>query len=516
MERIAAGNMRPVAVLGATGYVGGRLVPELLKKGHRVRALVRSPEKLRCRSFSHADLLEIRKANALDDSDLSLALEGCSEAFYLVRSTTSKSTEARTEDIQVARNMIKAANDAGLSRIICLGPQSGRDGCKDISHRDFPVEPGEILKSGPVPVTWLRTSIIIGSGSASFEIIRYLVERMPIMIAPRWLRSKIRPVAVRDVLSCLTACLETKETVGLTLDLVGPEELTVQDLFNIYAEEAGLPGRVAIPVGLSAPGIGAYWINLVTPVPASRALSFVESLCDSHTVEDKTLRNLLSLELTPPREAIRRALQRVEQHQVETCWSDAGDLKPPEWLQCGDADWTGGNILECNYKVLLDCPREEVWNVLRTMGGATGWFFSDALWRARGFIDRLVGGVGTSRGRRSRHEIRTGDALDFWRVLVAEENERLTLLAEMKLPGEAILHFSLWPRGKGCELKQTARFLPKGLLGLAYWHAMAPFHHYLFKGMLRRIAERSGCSLNREPEEFFGAHEVCRLPDDWD
>ncbi len=411
--------------------------------------------------------------------------------------------------------MVHAAHNAGLSRIICLGPQPTPDDCKDAPSRDFAVDPGEILKSGPVPVTWLRTPMILGSGSASFEIIRHLAERMPVMLAPRWLRSKTRPVAIRDVLHCLAACLESLDTAGITLDVVGPDELTCQDLLDIYAEEAGLPGRLTIPVDLSVPGIGAYWINLVTPVPVSHALPFVESLCGNSTAEATRFRNLLPVEPTSAREAIRKALQRVEQHQVETCWSDAGELTPPEWLRCGDAEWAGGKIFECNYKVVLDCPREEVWNVLRTMGGATGWFFSDALWRARGFIDRLVGGVGASRGRRSRHEIRTGDALDFWRVLVAEENERLTLLAEMKLPGEAILHFSLHPLGRRCELRQSARFLPKGLLGLVYWNAMAPFHHFLFKGMLRRIAEKTRCTLRREPEQFAGAAEVCRLPDDW-
>ncbi|NTV41812.1 MAG: NAD(P)H-binding protein, partial [Syntrophobacteraceae bacterium] len=217
MERSGIGNMGPVAVLGATGYVGGRLVPELLRRGYRVRALVRSPEKLRCRPFSHVDHLEITRANALDEKDLRRALQGCSTAFYLVRSTTlGGGTESKREDLQAARNMVHAAHNAGLSRIICLGPQPTPDDCKDIPGRDLPVDPGEILKSGPVPVTWLRTSMILGSGSASFEIIRHLAERMPVMLAPRWLRSKTRPVAIRDVLHCLAACLESLDTAGIT------------------------------------------------------------------------------------------------------------------------------------------------------------------------------------------------------------------------------------------------------------------------------------------------------------
>lgn len=508
----------PIAVIGATGYIGGRLVPLLLERGWRVRACARSTGKLSCRPFAAYPDLEIARADVMDRASLEAALAGCRAAFYLVHSMRPGTDDFSSADRTAAENMARAAEAAGVARIIYLGGLGDEDDPGLSHHLKSRLETGRVLADGPVPVTTLRAAMILGSGSASFEIMRYLVDRLPVMVTPRWVRTQAQPIAVSDVLNYLAGCLEHPETAGETYDIGGPDVMDYEGIFAVYAQEAGLAQRLIVPVPVLTPRLSSLWIHLVTPVPASLARPLAEGLRNRVVCKDNRIRDIIPTELLSVRQAIRRALDRVNQHAVPTCWSDAGDPHPPEWLTrpsewaaCGDAPYAGGTVHEASYRVDLDCPPEAVWPTIARIGGRTGWYYGDALWRLRGLADRLLGGVGLRRGRRHPVELGVGDALDFWRVLAVEPGRRLLLLAEMKVPGQAVLQFALEPLGNGCRLTQVARFLPRGLWGMVYWWSMAPFHAWLFKGMLRSMARATDCHLLSGPEPFRDHGASCSL-----
>ena len=492
---------KPALVTGATGYVGGRLVPRLLNAGYRVRALGRSLSKLRSRPWGNHPLLELAQGDVMDGASLVQAAQGCWAAFYLVHSMTAVARDFAAADRQAARNMAQAAAALGLDRIIYLGGLGGADDPNLSEHLRSRHEVAHILQSGAVPTTFLRAAMILGSGGAAFEILRYLVDRLPVMIAPRWVHTPVQPIAITNVLTYLMGCLEHDETRGQTFDIGGPEVVTYRQLMDIYAEEAHLHRRLVIPVPVLTPRLSSYWIHLVTPVPASLARPLAEGLANPVVCLDNRIREIIPQELLDCRQTIRLALQRVEQQRVETCWSDAGPLTPPEWAACGDAAYTGGTILSLGYRVVLQATPAEVWQPLTRIGGATGWYYGDFLWAIRGWTDRLLGGSGLRRGRRHPTELHTGDALDFFRVLEIEPGRRLLLLAEMKMPGEATLEFRLATLADGAtELTQTARFLPRGLSGIAYWYLLDPFHQIIYQGMLRAIAAVTGKPITAGPE----------------
>lgn len=500
-----------VAVTGATGYVGGRLVPFLLERGRRVKVLGRSEAKLRCRPWGRHHLLEVAKADVLDGPSLTAALKGCRAAYYLVHSMRPGEKDFARADRTAAQNMASSAAEAGLERIIYLGGL-GEDSPTLSKHLRSRAEVAKILKAGPVPVTYLRAAVILGAGSASFEVMRYLVERLPVMVTPRWVRTPCQPIAIRNVIHYLAGCLDGEDTRGETFDIGGPDILTYQDLMRIYAEEAGLPRRLIIPVPALSPRLSSYWLHLMTPVPPALAMPLVEGLKSPVVCSENRIRAVIPQMLLTCREAIRIALDRIRQNQVETCWSDAGEARPPEWVTCGDAPYAGGTIFECGYHALLKAPAEQVWEVIRRIGGTSGWYFGDSLWKLRGALDRLAGGIGLRRGRRHPEEILVGDALDFWRVLEVSESRRLLIQAEMKLPGEAVLDFRLRPTAKGeTEILQLSRFLPKGLFGLIYWYALYPLHQYIFKGMLKAIAHRTSAPILKGPEKYKPGSGVCPL-----
>jgi uncharacterized protein YndB with AHSA1/START domain len=356
--------------------------------------------------------------------------------------------------------------------------------------------------------------MILGAGSASFEILRYLVDRLPVMVTPRWVRTPSQPISISNVLTYLQGCLEHDETLGETFDIGGPDVLSYRELMNIYAEEAGLPRRWVIPVPVLTPRLSSYWIHLVTPLPASIARPLAEGLRNTVVCKDHRIRSIIPQKLMSCRETIRTALERIRQEQVDTCWSDAGALCPPEWITCGDADYAGGTITECGYRVTLEASPEEVWEPVSRIGGKTGWYHGNALWWLRGTMDRLAGGSGLRRGRRHPSQLYVGDALDFWRVLEVEPPSRLVLLAEMKMPGEALLEFRITPRGQGrTELEQLSRFLPRGLGGIAYWYSLYPFHQWIFGGMLKAIARSIQKPVVSGPERFTPKlYHACSIP----
>ena len=504
----------PILVTGATGYVGGRLIPALLAAGYRVRAMGRNLGKMGCRPWAGHSRVELVQGDVLDLESLKQAACGCRVAYYLVHSMIAQKEKFVEADRRAARNMVAAATAAGVGRIIYLGGLAeAKDGALS-KHLRSRIEVADILQSGPVPTTDLRTPMILGSGSASFEILRYLVERLPAMTTPRWVRSLNQPIAIRNVIAYLIGCLEHEETTGKTYDIGGPDILTYRDLLDIYAEEAHLSKRLIIPVPVLTPTLSALWIHLISPVPASIAQPLTEGLTSDAVCTENRIQSIIPQKLLSCREAIRLALDRLKQEKVDTCWMDAGDLLEPEWAHCGDADWAGGTIMNCGYRAEIEATVDEVWQPVSQIGGKTGWYFGNFLWRLRGIMDRLVGGVGLRRGRRHPTEIGVGDALDFWRVLEVDAPQRLLLVAEMKTPGEALLEFQITPQANGqVELQMLSRFLPKGLFGILYWYGLYPFHQWIFYGMLKAIAKSINKPIASDPERFTPKlHTSCALP----
>ena len=505
---------KPILVAGATGYVGGRLIPALLDAGYCVRAMGRSLEKLACRPWGHHPNMDLIRGDVLDLESLKRALSGCGVAYYLVHSMIAQKHKFVEADRRAAQNMVSSAESIGIERMIYLGGLSEKKGGPLSKHLRSRIEVAEILQSGKVPVTDLRAPMILGSGSASFEILRYLVERLPVMITPRWVRSLNQPIAIRNVVNYLVGCLEHPETIGHTYDIGGPNVVAYRDLMDIYAQEAKLPKRWIIPVPVLTPTLSAYWIHLISPVPHSIALPLTEGLTSNAVCSDKRIQSIIPQKLLTPREAIRKSLDKVIQEQVDTCWADAGDIVTPEWAHCGDADWAGGAIMQCGYRVRIKAVPDEVWQPVSRIGGKVGWYYADGLWRLRGLMDRWSGGVGLRRGRRHPTELRVGDALDFWRILEIETSNRLLLRAEMKVPGEALLEFKIYPVGdQYTNLQMLSRFLPKGLWGMLYWYIFYPFHEMIFFGMLKAIAKAIEKPIVSGPERFTPRlHGSCALP----
>lgn len=491
-----------VLVTGATGYVGSRLILRLLDAGYKVRATARSVKKLRGRSWAKHENVELVAADVLDLNSLVEAAEGCAVAYYLVHSMNASQKDFADADRRAARNMAEAADVAGVERIIYLGGL-GEEAANLSKHLRSRAEVGEVLKAGKVPVTILRAAMIIGSGSASFEIMRYLVDRLPVMITPRWVRTPSQPIAIRNVLDYLVGCLSTPQTKGRTFDIGGTEVLTYQDLMDTYAEEAGLGRRKVIPVPFFTPGISSYWIHFVTPVPSYIARPLADGLRNPAVCTEDSIRELIPIELLDCCSAIKLAIERTQHQSIESHWTDAGIMPPDEWCTEGDPAWAGGTVYEDKRRVVVTASREDLWQPLVKLGGRTGWYHATWLWRLRGLLDRILGGVGLGRGRRSVVELQCGDALDFWRVSSVEPCEKLSLIAEMKLPGMALLEFRIKSLGEGrTELTQIARFLPVGLGGILYWKAVTPLHDIVFDGMLRGIVRSTGTTILSEPTRF--------------
>jgi uncharacterized protein YbjT (DUF2867 family) len=495
-------HSKPVLVIGASGYVGARLVPRLLERGYHVCAAGRSIKKLKDQPWTGHSRVELMEIDVFDRKSVEQACKGCFAAYYLVHSMSPYQKDFAHADREAATNMAWAAEKAGLKRIIYLGGL-GEDNSNLSEHLRSRIEVGKILQSGNIPTTILRAAMIIGAGSASFEILRYLVERLPIMITPRWVSTECQPIAIRNAIDYLVGCLELSETIGQTFDIGGPEVLTYRRLMDIYTEEANLQKRLVIPVPVLTPRLSSYWIHLVTPLPASLARPLAEGLSSKVVCIDDRIRYLIPQNLLDCRQAIRLALDQSQHNLMEDPKKDKAWIPPSEWSYPGDPKWAGGTVYEDHRRIILEATPEDVWQPLLRIGGQTGWYYADWLWSLRGFLDRLIGGVGMRRGRSNVRSLDPGDIVDFWRVAMVEPQQRLLLVAEMKLPGRAILDFRITEiNGWTTELHQIARFIPRGLGGVLYWNAVTPFHQFVFTGMLRRIGERIGKPIIAGPEHI--------------
>jgi uncharacterized protein YbjT (DUF2867 family) len=477
-------NSRPLILLtGATGYIGGRLLRALETESERarwrVRCLARRPEFLQSRV---AGSTEVVRGDCLDRNSLAACMAGVHTAYYLVHSMGSEGSFAE-EDRLAARNFADAASAAGVRRIVSLGGLGDEDPSLS-AHLRSRQEVAGILRASGVPTLEFRASIVIGSGSLSFEMIRALVQRLPVMICPRWVAVKAQPIAVEDVIAYLMQALELPAGQGGTFEIGGADQVSYGEIMKEYARQCGLR-RWMIPVPVLTPRLSSLWLGLVTPIYARIGRKLVDSMRNPTLVKDVSALAAFQVRPRGLKEAIERALLNEDREIAETRWPDA--------LSSGGklASWGGvsfGTRLVDSRTVEVSVPPTAAFAPVRRVGGSQGWYFANFLWKIRGFLDLLVGGVGLRRGRRNPEDVAVGDALDFWRVESFEPGRRLSLAAEMKIPGRAWLHFEVEPSPNGSVIRQTAIFDPAGLAGLLYWYGLYPVHRWMFAGMLRRIA----------------------------
>jgi uncharacterized protein YbjT (DUF2867 family) len=473
-------------VTGATGYIGGRLAPRLLEGGHSVRCLSRSAGRLR--DVPWAGRVEVVEGDLADPVSLPAAFAGVDVAYFLVHSLGQPDFERL--DQAAAENFAAAAKAAGVRRIIYLGGPEPPAGTRQSAHLRSRAEVARILLDSGVPTAVLRAAVIIGSGSASFEMLRYLTERLPVMVTPRWVRNRIQPIAVRDVLRYLVAAAELPADVNRGFDIAGPDVLTYAEMMQRYARVAGLRRRLIAPVRPLSPWLSAHWVGLVTPVPNAIARPLVASLVHEAIAHEHDIARYVPDDgLLGFDDAVRFALTKVRDADVETRWSNASGREADAEPLPTDPKWSGGSVYVDERSRPVAAPVEALWRVIESVGGDNGWYSFPLAWSIRGWLDRLVGGVGLRRGRRDRNHLQVGEALDWWRVEEIEPGRLLRLRAEMKVPGRAWLEMCAEPAGDGRSVyRQRAVFLPRGLAGHAYWAGVMPFHGIVFAGMARNIA----------------------------
>lgn len=482
--RLSLDTDRLVLLTGATGYVGGRLLTALTASGHRVRCLARRPEFLQDRVPPGTEIVQ---GDVLDRDSLTRAMKSVDTAYYLIHSMGASAKFEETDRV-AALNFGAAAYHAGVRRIIYLGGLAQSD--EGLSpHMRSRLEVGNILCDSGVQVIEFRASVIIGSGSLSFEMIRALVERLPVMITPKWVSVIAQPIAIGDVLDYLGAALTVPLEGNRVFEIGGAQRVSYGGVIREYARQRGLR-RVMIAVPFLTPRLSSLWLGLVTPLYARVGRILVDSIRHTSVVRDDSALRLFSVRPRGVRDAITSALQNEDREVAETRWSDARS-----WTGA-QPDWAGvrlGTRIVDSRVQQVDVPPQIAFGPILRIGGATGWYYGSWMWRLRGFIDLLVGGVGTTRGRRDPEGLKVGDALDFWRVEAVEPHKLLRLAAEMKLPGRAWLQFEVDGSATTSTIRQTAIFDPAGLSGLAYWYLLYPIHKLVFSGMLRAICERAQC-----------------------
>ena len=480
--------MKKILVTGATGYVGGRLVRNLIEQGHAVRVFVRDTKKVS--QYSWANSVEVFAGDVRNYEDTRNALEGIDVAYYLLHSINS-ATQFDQIEKEMAATFGKAAAEMGVKQIVYLGGIA--NDIKTSRHLKSRTETGLELAKYGIPVLELRAGIIIGSGSASFEMLRHLTHRLPIMTTPKWVANRTQPIAIRDVLYYLTKSAELTTPVSDVYDIGGPEVASYEIMMQKFADIAGLRKRIVIKVPVLTPSLSSLWIGFVTPVPTTLARPLVESLISEVVVDPKKSIDKLipkpEAGLIPINEAIELALEKVTNNEIDTRWSDATAPTAPWQKAQGDPSWAGATEFKDIRVQITDAPIENVWACIERIGGENGWYGSDWLWYLRGLLDRIFGGVGLRRGRRDPIKLRIGDSLDFWRVEDYEEGKKLRLYAEMILPGKAWLEFNLETVDGKVKATQIATFQPRGLGGQLYWRGISPFHILLFPTMLRNICK---------------------------
>ncbi len=477
-----------IAVIGATGYVGGRLVPELLAAGHEVRCLARNPDRLA--TVEWRSQVDVVAADVLERASLDDAFVDIDAAYYLVHAMGTTDDFERTDRLG-AENTRDAAAAAGVGQIIYLGGL-GDGNAEELSpHLASRHEVGRVLADGPVTVTELRAAVIIGSGSASFEMLRHLTEVLPLMVCPRWVtRTRCQPIAIADVLHYLLAALDLADHGSEVVEIGGPDVLTYRDMMLRYAEAAGLGRRIIVPVPVLTPRLSSHWVNLVTPLPYGLAQPLVESLINDVVVSpERAIDRFVDHAPYSLDEAIRRALAVVQDLAVRTSWMDSAPAATPASPMPQDPDWAGGTVLRDRQEAASAASPAALFAVVSGIGAERGWYAADGLWALRGVLDKLVGGVGMRRGRRHPDDLRVGDALDFFRVEAYEPPSLLRLRAEMKVPGDAWLEWRVEPAPDGTSrLIQSARFHPRGIAGRAYWWVLLPFHKVIWRLLAERLA----------------------------
>jgi uncharacterized protein YbjT (DUF2867 family) len=486
---MAEGTRAPLRlVTGATGYIGGRLLRALHDAGHRVRAMARRPDEVRARA---PEDVEVVRGDVLDPASLPAALTGVDTAYFLIHAMATPRNFAR-EELQGARNFAQAAREAGVRRIVYLGGLGNDAGLSP--HLASRHEVGRILRESEVPTIELRASVILGSGSLSFELVRALVERLPIMLTPRWVSTRTQPIAITDVIAYLAAAAEVKLEGSVVAEIGGSDRVSYLDLMREYAAQRGLR-RTFIRVPLLTPWLSGRWLGLVTPVYARVGQNLIDGVRNETVVTSPVAEELFpDIHPRGMRDAIEQALSNEDHELAETRWSDArssvGRTQP----------WGGvalGSRRVDSREAVVACDASAAFQPIERIGGSTGWYYGNWLWRVRGFLDLLAGGAGMRRGRRDPESLHPGDAVDFWRVDAIERDRLLRLRPEMKLPGRAWLQFEVSTRGEQSVIRQTAVFEPHGLAGLLYWYALYPIHGLIFGGMLRGIVSAAATSSAR-------------------
>ncbi|TQC43467.1 SDR family oxidoreductase [Rhodococcus sp. WS4] len=476
-----------VLVTGATGYIGGRLAPRLAAAGYRVRVLARSPDKLT--DVPWASDVEVARGDLSDPESLSAAFTDVDVVYYLVHSMGGSDEFEEAERIS-AENAAEAARTSGVGRIVYLGglhPDSA-----DLSpHLRSRTQVGQILIDSGVPTMVLQAGVVIGSGSASFEMIRHLTNRLPVMTTPRWVNNRIQPIAVRDVLHYLVAAAEAPLPRSRTFDIGGPDVIRYGEMMQTYAEVAGLRQRRILVLPVLTPKLAGLWIGLVTPIPRSLGRALIESLHNDAAAAEHDIDDVIPPPkegLTTYRDAVRLALRRIDNGEVETTWASASPVGAPSDPLPSDPDWAGEIVYTDERTKDCEADADTLWSVVESIGGENGWYSFPLAWSVRGWLDRVVGGVGLTRGRRNPKQLNTGDPLDFWRVERIERGTLLRLRAEMRAPGGAWLEWRVHRVDPDrSRLDQRAIFFPKGVAGQLYWYSILPFHGIIFKGMMENI-----------------------------
>lgn len=476
-----------VLVTGATGYVGGRLVPCLLREGYRVRCFVRDANRLKAQPWH--DRVEVATGDALKPDTLPGVFDGIDAAYYLIHSLGTGS-EFAERDRRAATNIREAAESAGVDRLIYLGGIRPK-GEHLSDHLKSRMETGDVLRDGPISVTEFRAAVIVGSGSLSFELIRYLTERVPVLICPKWVQTPTQPIAIRNVLQYLVAALEQPESAGRTIEIGGSDVLTYGDMFQRYAKVRGL-NRPIVNVPFLTPGLSSHWVGFVTPISNQIARPLIEGLDNEVTVDNPEEARTLFPEVDPIsyEAAVRLALRRYASNDIPTVWNSAISSHPRGRLVNVSLETTEGLIKETR-QVQVRADVEQAFAVIESLGGETGWLYGNAIWKLRGYLDQLMGGIGYRKGRRHPSTLRAGDTVDFWRVEDIDRPHLLRLRAEMTMPGRAWMQYEVESDGNGTSVvTQTNFFEPRGLWGTLYWYVLAVPHSILFSGMLNALRDR--------------------------